>query len=226
MRDSKLIGSLAGLVILGSVAGASLALTGGWGPKLDPRPHEAAGWGMAQQALRLLKPGGTILVITRDTSVFKNPATDLQLASFKKAIQTAHATLEPLRVFQVDPLRPVGVPPGDFLEIIRKTPPASVVVSFMGPPVLTENQRSRLTDAKPAVVAFCPGNLPEKLDLPTLLGTGLLQAAVISRRVGAPSGSAPAGMQAWFDRYFQVVTPNDASTPSGAAKPSSSASSP
>lgn len=220
MRDSKVIGGLAGLVILGSVVGVVFELGAGLGPRLDSRPHEAAGWGMAQQTLRLLKPGGQVIVLKRDTSVFKNPATDIQLASFKKALQASHVAIATVHSFQVDALRPVEVPPGDFLEIIRKTPPTDVIVSFMGPPVLSENQRSRLGEAKPGIVAFCSGSLPERVDLAALCGQGLLQAAVISRRADGTAGSRPSSLQGWFDQSFSVITGTDAANAQGASAPS------
>jgi len=226
MRDRKVIGGLAGLVIAGSVAALGLTLRGGFGPHFDPQPHEAGGWGMAQQAVRLLKPGGQVVVIMRDTSVFKNPATDAQFAGFKKALQAAHVPIEAIHALQVDPLRPVGVPPGDFLELIRKTPHASVIVSFMGPPVLTEAQRKRLGDSKPGIVAFCSGSMPETMDLPTLFGQGLLQAAVITRRTAPASPSLPSGLPARFERWFTVITAADLTSlpgvppgPQGTASP-------
>ena len=120
MRDSKVIQSLAGLVTLGAAASLCLTLQGGCDPRLDPRPHEAAGWFMAQQALRHLQPGGQVVVITRDTRTFKNPATEVLLAGLLKTLRKARVTVGSITSLQVDPLRPVEVPPGDFQELIRK----------------------------------------------------------------------------------------------------------
>jgi hypothetical protein len=83
---------------------------------------------------------------------------------------------------EVDPLRPIAVPASEFCEVIRNTPEGSVIVSFMGPPLLTQAERSRLGDIKPAIVAFCSGSLPELVDLPSLFQQGLLKAAVVDRR--------------------------------------------
>jgi hypothetical protein len=219
MRDSKVIGGLAGLVILASVAGLSLSLQGGFGPRFDSQCYAAAGWGMAQQAIRLLKPGGKVVVITRDTASFKNPATDIQLAGFKKALQTAHVSIDHVLALQVDPLRPVQVPPGDFLELIRKTSPDDVIVSFMGPPLLDEAQRGRLGQARPAIVAFCSGRLADTADLPALFSQGLLQTAVIARRTDQRGSPTPSSPQGWFDRSFAVVTASDPSALTGIASP-------
>ena len=56
MRDSKVIQGIAGLVTLGAAAFVCLTLQGGCSPRLDYRPHEAAGWFMARETLRHLKP--------------------------------------------------------------------------------------------------------------------------------------------------------------------------
>jgi hypothetical protein len=163
---------------------------------------------MAQQALALLKPGGQLTVIARDTSAFKNPATEVQLASFRQAVAKANAKIGSIETLQVDPLRPVEVPPGDFLELLRKTPPGNVIVSFMGPPLLSEEQRMKVPEARAAVVAFCSGSLPERVDLRPLFDQGLLQAAVVSKS-NAATGPVPSGLQQCLDRFFSVVTPSN-----------------
>jgi hypothetical protein len=137
---------------------------------------------LAQQALTCLDSGGDITVIARDTGTFKNPATDIQLAAFSHVIAKAHATLHAVHTIQVDPLRPLSVPSSDFCEIIRNTPEGSVIVSFMGPPQLTAAERARLGEARPAIVAFCSGSLPEAQGLRTLFEQGLLRVAVVDRR--------------------------------------------
>jgi len=206
MRDSKVIGTGACFVTLGAAAAIYFSIGAGFGPRVDPTPHEATGLVMAQQALALLRPGGRIGLIARDTATFKNPASDFQLAAFRKATSKAGASLSSLHSLQVDPLRPVEVPAGDFFELIRKWRAGDVLVSFMGPPLLTEAQRSQLGENKPAIVAFCSGGLPNQIDLPLLFEQGLLQAAVVSKRNAPVSGSKPATVQECFDRSFLVIT--------------------
>ena len=112
---------------------------------------------------------------------------------------------------QVDPLRPVEVPSGDVQEMIGKAPKGSVIVSFMGPPpLLSSAQRRRLEETKPAIVAFCPGSLTERVNLPALFEQGLLQTAVVSRRNPPPSSARPKGLQAWFDQAFIGIASTDA----------------
>jgi hypothetical protein len=103
----------------------------------------------------------------------------------------------------------VSVPPGDFLEWIRKTPQGSVIASFMGPPWLSPIQRSQLGEIKPRIVAFCSGNLAEPTDLRALLKQGLLHAAVVSRPNPLPSSATRRGMQGWFDQSYLILTATD-----------------
>ncbi len=206
MRNNKFIGITAGAAAMASCAALYLVLHGGFGPGFKPEPFAATGWVMARQALNLLKPGGQVIVICRDTAAFKNPASDIQLASFNRTLNQAHVTATKTLALQVDPLRPVEVPPGDFFELIRKTPPGSVIVSFMGPPLLTEAQRLQLGEAKPGIVAFCSGNLPDRIDLKTLFDQQVIQAAVLSRKSPVRSVTPPRDPQAWFDEGFLAVT--------------------
>ena len=206
MRDSKTIGVIAGMTALGAWGLIYLTARGGFGPGINPKPHEAAGYVLAQQALTLLKPGAQITVIARDTSAFKNPASDILLNSFRRTIQRSHASIGALQLLQVDPLRSVEVPAGDFFELIRKTPKGSVIVSLMGPPLLSETQRKQLGEINPAIVAFCSGSLCEQVDLSTLFDQGLLHAAVVSRHTPAAAAAPPGNLHGWFDQWFIAVT--------------------
>jgi hypothetical protein len=206
IRDSKTIAVIAGSTALGSWALIYFTAHGGGGPGINPKPHEAAGSVLAQQALTLLKPGGQITVIARDTSTFKNPASDILLRSFRKTIEQGGGSVASLQLLQVDPLRPVEVPGGDFFERIRKTPKGNVIVSLMGPPLLSETQRKQLGEINPAIVAFCSGSLCEQVDLRTLFDEGLLHAAVVSRRTPTTAASPPGDLRGWFDQWFVAVT--------------------
>src|SRR5688572_7245884 len=112
MRDNKFVQALAVTVTLGALGTIALTSAGGFPPRLQSQPHEAAGWGLARQAKALIKDGGQVMVITRDTGAFKNPAMDVQLASFKKELRKAKITISRIEALQVDPLRPMEVPPG------------------------------------------------------------------------------------------------------------------
>jgi hypothetical protein len=211
MRNSRVAGIIAGLAILAAAVTVVCSLNEG-PPSFNPKPHEAVGWVMARQALGFLKPGGQITVISRDTSVFKQPAIDCQLASFQRTLQAAHTEPAVVQALQVDPLRSVEVPAGDFYEYIRKASTGSVIVSFMGPPLLTEAQRGQLGAIKPKIVAFCTGNLPDPAYLKVLFDQGLLHAAVVGRGNSPLPSTPPKDPQGWFDRFFLAVTASNAAT--------------
>ena len=205
MRNRPAVDIVAALVILGSAAGLFFCLDG-YPPAPEARLHQASGWAVAHEALRQLKPGGQIVVITRDTEAFRHPESVLQFRRFEKTLRDARVEIATTQALQVDPLKPLEVPSGDFFELIRRSAPGSVIVSFLGPPLLTADQMARLGTLRPRIIAFCPGALPQRLDLRVLFDAGVLHAAVISRPAGARASASPKGMQGWFDRGYQWVT--------------------
>jgi len=209
MRENKTV-TLAAAVATAGIWVAVYFSMRGPGPPLDGRPHEALGWMMARQAIGLLK-GGQITVIARDTSAFQNPASDIQLAAFKKALRKSGLTIGSLHLLEVDPLRPVEVPPGDFQLLIRQSPPGSVIVSFMGPPGLSSS-----SSFSSSIVALCSGNVPERVDLQALFQQGLLQVAILDRRGAGLSKGSRVDLKACFDERFVTVTAQDTASLSSA----------
>jgi hypothetical protein len=205
MRDSKVIQTVAVAATLGAVA-AMLITRGGLGPGLNPAPHRAVGAELARQAVAQWQPGGEIMVITRDTTTFPSPATDLLMASFQRELDREHARLSAVQTLPVDPLRRLEVPAGDFQRWIHHATNGDVIVSLLGPPVLTAAQAQELGEIRPAIVAFCPGNPPDPNDLRALFADGLLRAAIVSRREPASGAANPKTPQAWFDQNYTVVT--------------------
>ena len=203
MRNSRGLNIAAGLTTVGAWV-ALFFFTWELPPRVASGPHEAVGWMLAQEALRLRTEGGPIIVIARDTTEFKQPAMDVQLRSLTRAIRQGQTTIAAFKAIEVDPLRVVEVPAGDFMELIRKVPAGSVIVSSMGPPLLTGQQRLQLGPIRPKIVAFCPGNLPDRVDLREVFAQGLLEVAIVSRR--NPPRSHPGNLRACYDQFFQTIT--------------------
>jgi len=202
MRDSRPIQLLASLSALG-VAGLAFAAVTDLPPSFHKPLQKSIGQAIAQETLRHWKPGGTVSVFTRDTSEFPHPEADAVFASFQSSLLAAGTPIDSVQSLQLDPLRPLAVPPGDFFELIRRAPAGSVIVSFMGPPELTPEQRSQLTVIKPAIIAFCPGNIPLRSNLRELLQAGIVRAAVVDR---FPPPSKPTG----FEGTYALVHAEDA----------------
>ena len=97
-----------------------------------------------------------------------------------------------------------------------------VIVSFMGPPLLTSEQRRQLGEIQPAIIAFCPGNWPDRVDFRPLFAKGLLRAAIVSR---CDLSSATVNPEK-FDQSFTVVTAANVDDFMAAAEKPSAAKSP
>src|SRR5581483_4198672 len=177
-----------------------------WGPSFNGAAFREAGRVLARQTLGLLKPGGLVTVITRDTAAFENTASDVLLKSFRNELLKTGIKIDFVRALQIDRLRPVSIPAGDFVQWMRKSTQGSVLVSFMGPPILGEAQMTQLGEKRASVVALCSGPVREQVDLLALFSQGLLQAAVVSRKPAAITLGRPGSDREAFERQFVEVT--------------------
>lgn len=210
MRNRRILDVASGLAMAGSALLAYFAVNE-WPARPDRSRHAALGQALAREALRHLQPGQPVIAITRDTEAFAHPESDAQWKGFQQAIREGGAEVTLAPSIQVDPLRNVEVPPGDFFEWLRKAPPGSVIVSFMGPPVLSPEQQARLGEVRPAVVAFCPGTVADRVDLRPLFEGGLLRGALVERRdgpVARPRGGASSPPE-WCDANYRMVGAGD-----------------
>jgi len=172
-------------------------------PRFDGEPHRELGQVLAQEALKLQQPGGRIILITRDTAMFKTPAFDAQAEGFRRTLKKARVEIAATRLLKVDPLRVLSVPSGDFLELLRKANENDVIVSLLGPPVLDAGQIAKLDGNRPRVLAVCSGAMPRQVDLKRLFDEKLIHAVVISRE--EPAASSAAGATGAFDRNFKLI---------------------
>src|SRR5258706_442442 len=200
--DSKK-STLAVLVTLTSVLILHFFLQG-FGPRIDTRAHEALGQMLAQEAIKLRGSGGRIAVLARDGAVHKNPCVDAQYAAFQRTLKRSGASIASVKFFRLNPIRLVAVPPNDFFQIIQKSTPNDVIVSFIGPPVLSDEQIGGLGEQRAQIIAVCSGWTPRQVNLRRIFEQGLLSTAIISR----PDASALAAANAeeTFKQNFALVT--------------------
>jgi hypothetical protein len=185
-------------------------------PALDLRAHQAAGEALGAEALKLLEPGARLVVLARAPEPFLVPAGAAQLDGFLRTIKKSGQKVAVTREFRVDPLRPAAVPAEDFFDLMRQGRDNDVLISFLGPPVLSQDQLGKLGGKRPRVLAVCAGALPAQLNLKKVFDQKLLCAAVISRN--ALLANAPAASkQAAFAQQFKLVTAADVAEPSGTA---------
>lgn len=196
----------AALVLIACAVVVVLLATRLSGPQFNPQPHEALGQVLAEEAGKLAAQGGGVTLIALDTSVYPNPSADFMVQGFLRTARELRLKLSATNWVELDPIRLVRVPPGDFFEILRNRPEGEVVVSLLGPPLLAEEQRAKLARKHPKIVALCSGELPKQVDLGNLFNLELLHTAVISRP--HPAGGPPTAQnpRAWFDHYYQVIT--------------------
>src|ERR1043166_5533161 len=193
------------IMILGSL----LVLYFSWGeasPRVEGRPHEALGQVLAEEAAKVLGSGGRLTLVARDTAAIKNPSADFQARGFHQAIEKAKLTVSATNAIRLDPLRLVRVPPGDFVDLIRRQSENDVIASLLGPPVLNSEQRARLGEKAPHIVAVCSGELPRQVNLRELFAQNLLQVAIISRPKPGPAPVTSNNPRDWFDPFYQVIT--------------------
>src|SRR4030095_6582639 len=70
-------------------------------PRFDRGPHREAGQVLAQEALKMLQPGGRVILITRDTAMFKAPAFEAQAEGFRKTLKKARVSIATTRLLKV-----------------------------------------------------------------------------------------------------------------------------
>jgi len=205
MRNNPVINTVALVIIAGAATGTWFGTTQRL-TQPDARLQAELGRTLAQQALQLGSPNGRIVVILRDTEAFPSPATDSALAGFNKELQRSGRGEPTLQRMQNDPLRPLQIPGGDFAEQIRKGAAGDVIVSFMGPPNLSPEKRALLGPVQAKVLAFCPGSIPEQVDLRQLADAGLLHGAVLNRPATGNGAMGAKPRPDSFDDLYVVAT--------------------
>jgi hypothetical protein len=204
VRNRKSVNWAAGIVITMATLWLYLFLYPS-PPPLDARPHQGLGAALAEEAMKLGDASTRLIVIVRDQVSFQLPATKAQLDSFHRTLKTAGRSAATVRTIKEDPLRVVGVQPGEFFELLRQAKENDVFVSFLGPPVLAEDQLRKLGPKRPRVAALCAGAMPARVDLKKAFEQQLLHTAIVSR-AEAPANVASGNAQAAFEQRFKVIT--------------------
>ena len=194
------------LVLVGGAIGLFVVLTRVPAVAVPPEPCQALGQVLAEEAAKVLGPDRRVALIAPNTSVFPNPAADHLAEGFFRAARSLQFNIVGTNWIELDPIRLVRVPPGDYLEVLLKRSANDVVVSFLGPPLLSDEQRAKLAGKAPRIVALCAGNLPRQTNLKALFERNLLHVAVISRPNPAAGQPTTQGARAWFDQFYQIVT--------------------
>lgn len=193
---------------------ALLVLLGSWGylawfflgvsPPFEPAPHQALGRVVGEETVKLLGPGGRVVLMDRDPRLFKAPATEAHRKGFHQQLKAAGHTVGLTNLIKIDPLRPATIPAGAFFDTLQRAAEGDVVVCFLAPS-LDEGRLSQLGAKRVNVVAVCTGESPQQVDLPHLFELGLVKVAVVSRKGGQSDNRS-------FESLFELATALDHSS--------------
>jgi hypothetical protein len=175
-------------------------------PSFNPKPHQAMGQVLAEEALKLADGGGRFIVFARDSKSFKVPAQEEQWTAFCQTVAQAGRKIASTNLLTVDPLRTPSLDAAAFAQRFQRAAETDVIVSFLGPPDLTDEQIKRLGPKRVSVVAVCTGSTPWRVNLKRLFTQRLLHTAIISRNIPQPRPADSAPLRNWFDGLFQIIT--------------------
>lgn len=205
MTPNKIKAAVAMLVMLGASAWLYFFFNP-LAPGIDHQPHEALGEVLAQETIKLLGTGGKVIILGRNTVTFPNPASDTQLKRFEQTLKKGGVKVTTLHLLKMNPISLMMVPSGDYLEIVKKCSEADVIVSFLGPPALSDEQLGKVGSKRPKVVAVCSGEMPARVNLKQMFDEKLLHAAVLSRK-NPPARAAGSSPRDHFEQWFWLATP-------------------
>ncbi|NQU12469.1 hypothetical protein HQ590_16865, partial [bacterium] len=179
-------------------------------PKINPAPLEALGERAAEEAVRLTGGSGSVVIIGYDA---KLPTFLIPQQAFEAALEK-HPGLRvaAVKALSHDPTSGFGMdmgPPADaFLQVLREHADATVVVSFSGVPYFTEPHYAQLPSPRPMLIVVLSG----PMQLAPLFERDIIQAALVARFRPPDAATVkkdPQTPQEWFDRYYEVLTPEN-----------------
>ncbi len=206
-----------------TVVVAIFALIGSWvsmfftecdqTPKPRMEPHLALGQLMAEETSKLLGGGGQVVVVTMYPPQ-GGSAVEANLNAFKKTLSgqgkvavTAVETVVQPDAVEMAPME--GVPSSLFFRILEKYPNVSAIVSFAGAPLLSDEEITKMGEKIPKVIVFSS----DGAGLKKCFEEKVVQAAIIFRTdATGDTSKKPGTLREWSDKYYQVVTPETASS--------------
>lgn len=179
-------------------------------PVVNLRPSAAVGEVLADEIGRLLGGAGKVVLVSRPLSKDGPDATGERVASFTVALQ--HRANLKLAATEWAPRPPAGamdlgaVTPEQLMAAMDKNPEANAMVVFAGLPAYSQPLGAKLAARSLKLVAVCGyGPITRRW-----LESKALSIAVVPRFDDPPAGaSAPKTAKEWFDREFQMLTPEN-----------------
>jgi len=205
MKSKKLLATLA-------ILACGLAAFIFWRQSSDPsvslEPSAAVGEVLAEEISRLLGGKGTVVLLSRQPPKEGPDANRERIESLEAALKRRPT----LRLAAPDwlPRPPVGtmdlgvVTPEQFMAALDKNPEANAFVVFAGLPHYSQALAGKVNQRSVKLVAVCG----YRGDVRRWLESKALAIAVVPRFDDPPANApAPNTPKAWFDREFQMFTP-------------------
>ena len=155
---------------------------------------------LAEEAAKLLNPQGQVVVVALEASAV--PGVPSRLDIFRQHLkQLKAATI--VGVETIPPQVLTGIPAAVYFETLKKFPEADVLVSFIGPPELTDADQARLGQKLPKVVAFSQS----PINAGALFQRGALSVLIMPRASRSKVAVAQfKTAREKFDHNYEIVT--------------------
>ncbi len=174
-------------------------------PPYNVELHQHIGRLIAEQTAKVVGPKGRVVFITIPTG--SEPELATQLDAFKQTLKKLGSYDLKEQELDTKDQPKYGLGNGlsgrRFVRTANKNEKADAIVSFVGAPDITEQE---LTELKKSPRFLAEARSPDHL--PKLFEKKLLQVAIVSRfSFPAPGPIAPKTTQEWFDKRYQIITP-------------------
>lgn len=193
--------------IIGSVLVIALALV--WIQKtLNPKPadevampHAGVGQVLAEQAAKAVNDKGLVALVYMESASVESQA---QIDSFQRTL----GKHKDIKIVATKTFKPTETQMGNitfqkFTDLVSEYSNANVLVCCVGVPPLTDAQLATLKKTAPKLVVMNWN----RDNVERGMKAGLVQAAIASRWLTSLPTDHPRTPLEWFDRYYNLVTP-------------------
>ena len=172
----------------------------------EAMPPYAVGQVLAEQAVKAINDKGRVALVCMPSGAMRSQAE-------MEGLQQTLRNHKNITIVRTNNFKPTETSIGclsfeQFATIMNKNSDADVIVSFLGITSFTDAQIATLPNPAPKLVVkdWNPREVQRGMK------AGLVKAAVMSRRLtGIPSDN-PKTPHQWFDRYYDLVTPESNGT--------------
>lgn len=164
-------------------------------------PHAGVGQVLAEQAAKALNDKGRVALVYMDSTSVETRA---QIESFQRTLgKHKGIKLVATRTFKPMETQMGSIPFQKFADLVAEFSNLNAIVCCVGIIALSDAQLEALKKTSPKLVVMNWS----RGDVERGMKAGLVQAAVSTRTLTSlPTGNPKTPLQ-WFDRYYNLVTP-------------------